>query len=151
MNRDQKLFAVSATFFIVTCLIAALILSQRSAQLPVPGEVSTTTMVANPAPSAVTLDLQQQLNTCVDYSPERRNQMQQHITWLQDPAQIPADLRPAFNPNPLGKLLFGMATYTSIEWRLRDRPAGSCLLLLGRKLNALAVEYGESPVEGFEE
>ncbi|MCZ7542181.1 MAG: hypothetical protein M5R40_00960 [Anaerolineae bacterium] len=47
--------------------------------------------------------------------------MHQHIDWIIDPSTIPADIIIALGSNASGKLIFGMATYTSSEWRLGGR------------------------------
>jgi hypothetical protein len=86
---------------------------------------------------------------CPDYTPERRSQMEQHIEWLLHPAQIPGDITIALGSNPTGKLIFGMATYTSIQWSLEDRPTDSCLLPIGNMLNEMLVAAGEEPFDVF--
>ncbi|MCU0513407.1 MAG: hypothetical protein MUE40_12665, partial [Anaerolineae bacterium] len=94
--------------------------------------------------------LQPLLDGCPAYSPERRRQMQQHIDWITQPAGIPTDILIALGDDPPARLLFGMASYTAIEWRLQGRPADSCLLPIGRLVNALAVAAGEEALPEFE-
>ena len=86
---------------------------------------------------------------CPDYTPERRSQMEQHIQWLLHPAQIPGDITIALGTNPTGRLIFGMATYTSIQWSLEDRPTDSCLLPIGYMLNEMLIAAGEEPFDVF--
>jgi len=94
-------------------------------------------------------DLKAMVDACADYSPERRRQMEQHITWLLQPATIPADILIALGANPSAKLVFGMATYTSIQWSLADRAPDSCLLPIGKVLNDMLVLNGEAPLPIF--
>lgn len=96
-------------------------------------------------------DLKAQVDACADYSDARREQMEQHIRWLLEPATIPAEVLIAAGPKPLGRLIFGMAGYTSTEWRLQDRPADSCLIAIGRTLNDMLVAAGESPFTIYDE
>lgn len=96
-------------------------------------------------------ELKALVETCPDYTPARRNQMEQHIAWLITPAQIPADIIIALGANPTGKLIFGMATYTSIQWNLINRPPDSCLLPIGDMLNEMLVAAGEDPFPIFNE
>lgn len=95
--------------------------------------------------AAELLALQRLVAACPDYAPERRSQMQQHLAWLQNPASIPPDMIIALGANPTGKLLYGMATYTSIQWRLNDRPAESCLVPIAEMLDTMLVAAGEPP------
>jgi hypothetical protein len=94
-------------------------------------------------------DIERMLAECPDYSDERRSQMEQHIAWLRDPSQIPNDLLLAFGAEPSGRLIFGMATYTLIEWSSREYAPTSCLLTIGQLLNEMLVAVGETPVEEF--
>lgn len=96
-------------------------------------------------------DLKAQVDACDGYSDERRLQMEQHIRWLLNPSTIPAEVLIAAGPNPLGRLIFGMAGYTSTEWRLQNRPANSCLIAVGRTLNNLLVAAGEAPFTIYDE
>lgn len=96
-------------------------------------------------------DLKARIDGCQSYSDERRTQMEQHIRWLLAPATIPSEILIAVGPNPIGRLIFGMAGYTSTEWRLQNRPAESCLIAIGRLLNDMLVAAGESPLTIYDE
>lgn len=96
-------------------------------------------------------ELKAQVDACNGYSAARRDQMEQHIRWLLEPATIPNEILIAAGPNPLGRLIFGMAGYTSTEWRLQGRPAGSCLIAIGRRLNEMLVAANESPFTIYDE
>jgi hypothetical protein len=96
-------------------------------------------------------DLKVQIDACDGYSDERRAQMEQHIRWLLNPSTIPSDILIAVGPNPIGRLTFGMAGYTSTEWRLQNRPANSCLVAIGRTLNEMLVAAGEPPLTIYDE
>ncbi len=96
-------------------------------------------------------DLETMMAACAAYSDERRRQMQQHITWLQNPAEIPRDVAIALGENPTARLIFGMATYTSTQWRLDERPPESCLMPIGETLNQMLVSFGEQPFTIYDE
>lgn len=96
-------------------------------------------------------DLQASVDACDDYSTERRSQMTQHITWLIDPSDIPADVLLAFGQNPQSTLVFGMAGFTSTQWRLLERPADSCLIAIGRDLNTLLIANDREPFTIYDE
>ena len=85
------------------------------------------------------------VDACDAYSPERRLQMEQHIQWLLDPSDMPPDVILALGDDPTERLIFGMAAYTSTQWRLDNRPPDSCLVPIGRTLNNMLVALGEPP------
>lgn len=97
------------------------------------------------------LTFQEQVEACDDYDAERREQMLQHVGWLVDPAEIPPDVMLAIGTNPQGGLIFGMASYTQIQWRLLDRPAESCLVDIGRDLNVLLEAFGRQRLTIYDE
>jgi hypothetical protein len=96
-------------------------------------------------------DLKAQVDACNSYSEERRGQMEQHIRWLLEPSTIPPQILLAVGPKPIGRLIFGMAGYTSTEWRLQNRPADSCLIAIGRTLNEMLLAAGETPLTIYDE
>lgn len=89
--------------------------------------------------------LKAMVDACPDYTPERRSQMEQHIEWLLHPASIPPDIIIALGVNPTGRLVYGMASYTSIQWRLNDRAPDSCLIPIGALLDEMLSAAGEPP------
>lgn len=91
------------------------------------------------------------VESCEDYSDERRAQMLQHIDWLVDPASIPTDMLLAFGKNPDNTLIFGMASFTSIQWRILERPVESCLVPIGRDLNDLLAAIEMPPFDIYDE
>jgi len=95
--------------------------------------------------------LQAAVEACGDYSPERQSQMQQHIAWILHPADIPTNVVLALGNNPVGRLVYGMASYTSIQWRLNDRNPDSCLVPIGHTLNTLLIALGEQPFDIYPE
>lgn len=94
---------------------------------------------------------QSQILSCEDYSPERRSQMLQHIDWLIDPSDMPVDIISAFGANVQGRLIFGMANYTSIQWRLLERPSDSCLVDIGQQLEIMLVAFDQEPLGIYED
>lgn len=93
--------------------------------------------------------LETMVRECPAYSAQRRSQMEKHIAWILNPADIPSDLIMAFGAQPRTGLLRGMGGYTEIEWRQAGRPADSCLLPIGRRINELLVEAGAPPLTIF--
>jgi hypothetical protein len=91
------------------------------------------------------------VEACDAYSPERRFQMEQHIQWLLDPSDMPPDVILAMDGHPTERLVFGMAGYTSTQWRLDGRPPDSCLVPIGRALNNMLVAMGEPPFSIYDD
>lgn len=92
-----------------------------------------------------------QVTACDDYTPERRVQMEQHLQWLIDPSDMPPDVIMAMGGNPTERLIFGMAAYTSTQWRLAERQPDSCLIPIGLALNEMLVALGENPISVYDE
>jgi len=97
------------------------------------------------------LDLRADVEACDGYSDERREQVLQHIDWLIDPSGIPPDAMLAMGTDIQGGLVFGMASFTQIEWRLAERPEESCLVDIGRELNTLLEAFGREPLTIYDE
>jgi hypothetical protein len=95
-------------------------------------------------------DIRAAVNACDEYSPQRHEQMNQHLDWLIDPSDMPPEVIIGLGTNPQAQLIYGMAAYTSTEWRQQGRPADSCLRDIGLRLNALLVEVGREPFTIFE-
>jgi hypothetical protein len=167
---DKRLLALSVVIFIATA--ALVIVSNRP---PSAGRSVTISPSATPAqvmplppavianltaaPSSLRIDgaLGEALDTieraaadCPDYSPERRGQFAQHIAWLRDLSTVPGDIMLALGADPTARLLFGMASYTAIDWRATGRAPDSCLRAIGRQLNALLATTSETPFTEFE-
>lgn len=172
---DRRVFFVSLGIFIVTCIVVAISVISRSGGVPSSGGNTNPPLAATPAqvmtlPAEVITNLtqmplaeplsgtlanelralEQSVNACAAYSPERRGQMHQHIAWLLEPAKLPREMIIALGENPEGKLVMGMATYTMSEWGLQGKPPDSCLLPIGQELNRMLVAMGEAPVDDFE-
>jgi len=121
-----------------------------------PSILANMTQVANATPLSDVdaekyVSLREQVNACDDYDEQRKSQMLQHIEWMIDPSEIPADVMLAFGTNQQESLVFGMASFTQIQWRLLERPADSCLIDIGRDLNGLLEVYGRPIITIYDE
>jgi hypothetical protein len=96
-------------------------------------------------------DFQAQITACTDYSPQKRSQMDRYISWMINPSQIPPELTIMFGADIRAGLIRAMAADTSTDWRLKQRPAGSCLITIGRELNNKLVETGQAPLTIYDE
>lgn len=91
------------------------------------------------------------VEACPDYIPARLSQMQQHIQWLLNPAAIPPDIIIALGSDPPTRLIYGMASYTAIQWQTGVQSPDSCLLPIGRILNDMLSAVGEARFPVFDE
>ena len=166
MTSIQKRLVLSLILIIVATIAIAFGLNARqpnsvadqSAQVITlnPTVIANLTTMPQATPLAAEdaekfLTLKAQIETCEDYDDKRREQMLQHIAWLIDPSTVPQDMTILLDTNPQASLIFGMAGFTSIQWRILDRPAESCLVDIGRDLNVLLEAYGRNPVTIYDE
>jgi hypothetical protein len=95
-------------------------------------------------------DFRSIVNACDEYSSQRHDQMNQHIDWLIDPSDIQPEVIIGLGNNPQAQLIYGMAAYTSTEWRQHGRPTESCLREIGLQLNTMLVAAGREPFTIYE-
>jgi len=96
-------------------------------------------------------DFQVRVRACTDYSEQKLSQMERYINWTINPSQIPFDIAIVFGADIRAGLVRAMSADTSTEWRLKDRPAGSCLIAIGRELNEMLVATGQPPLTIYDE
>ena len=162
-NADKRFFVVSVGIFVLISIFALYTVLRRNApaaeNTPPPTVIAGLGVAATqiPAPVPVAGDFIEQVQriaklveACPDYGDERRTQMRLHIGWLLAPDTIPEFMKIPLGSNPTGRLIEGMATYTSSEWGLHDKASTSCLLPIGRQLNAMLVANGSAPLSIFQ-
>jgi hypothetical protein len=156
MMQSKKWFAGCAVALLMCAACAQVPATSTFAQVMTldPQVVANMTALPQATPLSgeaanVIRELELMVEACAAYSPERRLQMEQHIAWLYNPAGIPQDIIMAFGAQPSTGLLRGMGGYTEIEWRQAGRPADSCLVPIGRRINELLVEAGAPPFPIF--
>jgi hypothetical protein len=163
-DRRQQIIALGLVAALLVAAVAVMVIRSKAPSPVVPqvqggmtfepGIIANLTNFPNATPlseadASEYLQLRQMVDECPEYTPERRSQMEQHITWLINPSDMPSAVILALGTNPTGKLIFGMAEYTSNQWRLLDRPSGSCLLPIGVRLNEMLAAHGEEPLPIF--
>lgn len=169
---DKRIFYVSLVIFLVSlALVIASVISRNQpaasvSSVPPATVAPLATLPANVVANLTALpqgqvivlsgdlsaqiaDLEEQVKNCPDYASERRTQMEQHFAWLRDSTTMPREVVIGVAANPVGRLILGMATFTSAEWGLHNRATDSCLLSIGRQLNTLLTQNGEQPLNEF--
>jgi hypothetical protein len=86
---------------------------------------------------------------CAALHPNRRQTVVLHLEWLINPEQIPGDFARYFGPNTPGELAFGAAYMVGVQWKLDGRPADSCLIPIGERLNTITTAFGKEPSPEF--
>jgi hypothetical protein len=90
------------------------------------------------------------VDACADFDAQRRQQMQEQIEFIINPAVLPREVLIALGTNPHGKLLYALASLTKLQWQLIQSPADSCLVPIGKRLNQLLVADNQPPISAFE-
>lgn len=124
-----------------------------------PTPIPTTTATKGPAARALpTLspeqaqpyrNIQDMALACDELHPNRRRTVLQHMEWLTRPDEIPGQFLNLFGQNVQGELAFGAAYMVAVQWKLNGRPAESCLIPIGERLNTMAAAFGKDPVPEF--
>ncbi len=97
------------------------------------------------------LALQTMIDACPDFDAAHLNQMHRHLTWLLNPSEIPTNfMAAAFGTDPAGKLLFGMGSFAQNQWLQIGNKPGSCVVVVGKKLNEMIAAAGEPTFKVFE-
>lgn len=161
-RRTRWMMVVVVGSLALILVMAYIALSNRTIQPSDPQQAMTlqpeirANLTALPRATPLTGEAANELNTlaslvtaCADYHEARQAQMLQHIAWLIDPSGIPADLIPAFGANPQERLLFGMMTYTQIDWRSVNQSRESCLFTIGQRVNTMLVAAGGDSFPDF--
>lgn len=165
-QADKRLFFISLGVLAVSVVVVFLLLSGRGTSgesippIPPAGSAVPPTVAAlmTSIPAQVENvggfsdgldDLETMVEACGDYSDDRRAQMALHFQWLRNPDLIPRDLLVAMGAESVNRLVLGMSTFTLQEWSAQDRPADSCLVPIGQRLNDLLVSLGMPAAEQF--
>ena len=94
-------------------------------------------------------NIQDMALACDELHPNRRRTVLQHMEWLTRPDEIPGQFLNLFGQNVQGELAFGAAYMVAVQWKLNGRPAESCLIPIGERLNTMAAAFGKEPVPEF--
>ncbi len=94
-------------------------------------------------------NIQDMALACDELHPNRRRTVLQHMDWLTRPDEIPGQFLNLFGQNVQGELAFGAAYMVAVQWKLNGRPAESCLIPIGERLNTMVAVFGKEPVPEF--
>ena len=93
--------------------------------------------------------LQQLVEACAAYDAARREQMIEQIGFILNPAGLSGDVILALGADPRVQLLEILGSVTANRWLLDHKPADSCLIPIGKRINQLLIAAGADPVAAF--
>lgn len=149
---------------LLLAVVAFIVVSQQAAQPSTSGQsmaldptiISNLTSIPQSTPLSgqdanEMVALGEMVKACDAYTPERREQMLIEIDLVINPAAMPRDVIIGLGANLRARLLMALGSRTSIQWRLDNQPADSCLVPIGKRINELIVAAGGTPVAAFQD
>ena len=95
------------------------------------------------------LTIQDMALACDELHPNRRRTVLQHMEWLVNSDDIPAQFNNLYGNNVQGQLAFGAVYMVAVQWKLNGRQPDSCLIPIGERLNTMTGALGKEPVPEF--
>jgi hypothetical protein len=122
---------------------------------PIPGVRATlTALPKSPPMSQEQARLYQELRAAVErcnaYNENRKLGILSQIDYLLQPATVPSDFVLLYGDEWRGRLLYGSAYLSALEWKLAGRDRSSCLYPIGVSFNALLRDLHQSTFPEFE-
>jgi hypothetical protein len=161
MQRFRLIWLVS-TVLVVAALVAlgAYASAEREPQptqrlTPVPGLKATLTALPlqpdMPAQEAQPYqEIRAMASSCAAYPEQRRIAVLQQIDYVLHPSTLPRDFLIQFGDHWRGRMIYGSAYLTALEWKLQGQDKTSCLYSIGVRFNTLLPGLGEQPLPDFQ-
>jgi hypothetical protein len=115
---------------------------------PIPGLRATLTALPRQSPmpsdqAAVYLDLRAAVERCTAYNENRKIAILHQIDYVVQPATVPSEFVLVYGSEWPGRLIYGSAYLSALEWKLAGRERASCLYPIGVTFNALLRQLGQ--------
>lgn len=122
---------------------------------PIPGLKATLTALpkASPMPAERARpyrEVRALVEQCDQYAESRKIAILQQIDFVLYPATVPMELLTIYGDAWPGRVIFGGAYFTALEWKQHGQDKASCLYPIGVRFNALLRDLGEEPLSEFE-
>lgn len=122
---------------------------------PIPGIKATLTALPHlppmsPEQARPFLDLRQSVELCDAYHPNRKTAILQQIDYVVNPAMVPKDFVLLYGDAWQGRLIWGAAYLSALEWKLAGRDRAGCLYPIGVSFNALLSLLGQQTFPEFD-
>jgi hypothetical protein len=122
---------------------------------PIPGIKATLTALPKQPPlppdeAQKYQELRAAVERCTAYNENRKIGILSQIDYLLQPATVPSDFVLLYGDEWRGRLLYGSAYLSALEWKLAGRDRSSCLYPIGVSFNALLRDLHQSTFPEFE-
>jgi hypothetical protein len=122
---------------------------------PIPGIKATLTALPKQPPLAENAsrpyqELLAAIERCNVYNENRKIGILNQINYVLKPATVPSDFVILYGDEWQGRLVYGAAYMSALEWKLGGRDRASCLYPIGVAFNALLRELHQSTFPEFE-
>jgi len=95
-------------------------------------------------------ELHAAVGRCSAYNENRKLGILSQVDYLLQPATVPSEFVVLYGDEWRGRLLYGAAYLSALEWKLAGRDRSSCLYPIGVSFNALLRDLHQSTFPEFE-
>jgi hypothetical protein len=122
---------------------------------PIPGIKATLTALPKQPPlpenqARPYRELRAAVEQCDAYNENRKLGILSQIDFVLQPATVPSDFVVLYGDEWRGRMIYGAAYLSALEWKLGGRNPASCLYPIGVSFNALLRGLGQSPFPEFQ-
>ena len=122
---------------------------------PIPGIKATLTALPKQPPLSQDeakryQELRAAVEHCNAYNENRKLGILSQIDYVLQPATMPSDFLLLYGDEWRGRLVYGSAYLSALEWKLAGRDRSSCLYPIGVSFNALLRDLHQSTFPEFE-
>jgi hypothetical protein len=122
---------------------------------PIPGIKATLTALPKQPPLSQDeakryQELRAAVERCNAYNENRKLGILSQIDYVLQPATMPSDFLLLYGDEWRGRLVYGSAYLSALEWKLAGRDRSSCLYPIGVSFNALLRDLHQSTFPEFE-
>jgi len=122
---------------------------------PIPGIQATLTALPKQPPmpqeqARPYRELRAAVEQCSAYNENRKLGILSQIDYLLQPATVPPEFVRLYGDDWQGRLLYGAAYLSALEWKLAGRDRSSCLYPIGVSLNAFLRDLHQNSFPEFE-
>ena len=122
---------------------------------PIPGIKATLTALPKQPPLSLDeakryQELRAAVERCNAYNENRKLGILSQIDYVLQPATVPPEFVRLYGDDWQGRLLYGSAYLSALEWKLGGRDRSSCFYPIGVSFNALLRELHQNIFSEFE-
>jgi hypothetical protein len=96
------------------------------------------------------LDIRAAVEQCAAYNENRKIAILHQIDYVVQPATVPSEFVLMYGSEWPGRLIYGAAYLSALEWKLAGRDRSSCLYPIGVAFNALLRQLGQQTFPEYE-